>query len=160
MIQTAFVEKSRVPDRTKLEEAIRALGFDLGVDESYQPFVSSGFLPCVLNGKNSGFEIYFDPPDEALKRFPHLKEKIGARNCAIVFRWGGDMAEGACVLIVSAALAKSFGAVVHYEDDDLMYSVDQLIEEAKGALQHAESKPRRQTPSPARKKKKPWWKLW
>jgi hypothetical protein len=160
LTQTAFVEKSHVPNRAKLEEAVRELGFDLNIDEFYRPFDCSGFLPCVLKGKKSGFEIYFESPDEALQNFPHLKEKIGARDCAINFRWGGDMAECACVLIVSAALAKSFGAVVHYQDDDLLYSAEQLVEEAKAALQNAESAPRpqRQIPSPAQKK--PRWKLW
>ena len=161
MIQTAFLEKSRVPDRAKIEEAIRALEFDLSIDESYQPFVSSGFLPCMLKGKASGFEIYFESADETSNKFPHLKERVGSRDCAIIFRWGGDMGECACVLIVSAALAKGFGAVVHYEDDDLLYSPEQLVEEANAALQAAESKPSRKQrdPSPARKKK-PWWKLW
>ncbi len=91
---------------------------------------------------------------------PRLKEEIGSRDCAINYRWGGDMAECACVLIVSAALAKSFGAVVHYEDDDLLYSAEQLVEEAKAGLQSADSAPppRLRTPPPA--PKKPWWKLW
>jgi hypothetical protein len=136
LLQIAFVEKSRVPDRAKLEEAVRALGFDLIIDEFYRPFNCSGFLPCVLDGKKSGFEIYFESPDEALQIFPRLKEKIGSRDCAISFRWGGDMTECACVLTVSAALAKAFGAMVHYQDDDLLYSADQLVEEAKGALKY------------------------
>jgi len=159
LLQTAFLEKSRVPDRAKLEEAVRALGFDLTVDEFYQPFVCSGFLPCLLKGKKSGFEIYFESPDEALRSFPRLKEEVGGRDCAISFRWGGDMSECACVLIVSAALAKSFGAVVHYQDDDLLYSAEQLVEEAKGALQAAESSPRRPPPPSPPPPKKPWWKF-
>ena len=47
------------------------------------------------------------------------------------------MAECACVLVVSAGLARSFGAVVHYQADDILYSVDQLVMEAKSALEHA-----------------------
>jgi hypothetical protein len=132
--QSAFLQESRVPDRMKLEESIRALGFDLVVDDFYRPFECSGYLPCLLNGKKSGFEIYFGSTDEALTAFPHLKEEIGGRDCEITFRWGGDMAECACVIIVSAALAKDFGAVVYYDADDLLYSAQQLIEEAKSAL--------------------------
>jgi hypothetical protein len=134
LLQIAFVEKSRVPDRAKLEEAIRALGFDLTIDEFYRPFDCSGFLPCVLKGKKSGFEIYFESPDEALQSFPRLKDEIGSRDCAISFRWGGNMAECACVIIVSAALAKNFGAVVHYQDDDLLSSAEELLEEANAVL--------------------------
>jgi hypothetical protein len=158
LVQTAFLEKSRVPDRAKLEEAVRALGFDLAIDEFYRPFDCSGFLPCVLKGAKSGFEIYFESPDETLQSFPRLKEEVGSRDCAITFRWGGDMAECACVLIVSAALAKNFGAVVHYQDDDLLYSAEQLVEEAKGALRAAESTPPRRPPPPP-PPKKPWWKF-
>ena len=132
--QSAFLEKSRVPDRVKLEESIRALGFDLAIDEFYRPFECSGFLPCVLNGKESGFEIYFDSPEEALEAFPHLAEEVGARDCKITFRVGGDMVECACMLIVCAGLATSFAAVIHYDADDIVYSADELIREAKSAL--------------------------
>jgi len=135
LLQTAFIEKSRVPDRGTLEGAVRSLGFDLRIDEFYRPFDCSGFLPCLIKGKKSGFEIYFDSPEETFQNFPHLKEQAGNRDCAITFRWGGDMSECACVLIVSAALATSFDALVHYQDDDLVYSADQLVEEAKRALE-------------------------
>jgi hypothetical protein len=60
---------------------------------------------------------------------------VGGRDVAITFRWGGDMSECACVLIVSAALAKTFGAIVHYHDDDMLSSGDELVEEARAAWQ-------------------------
>jgi hypothetical protein len=69
-----------------------------------------------------------------LENFPKLTETVGSRDAAITFRWGGDMAECACVLIVSAALANTFGAIVHYQDDDMLYSAEQLVEEARAAL--------------------------
>ena len=133
--QTAYVERAIVPERAALQAAVDALDFDCKLDASYQPFHSRGFLPCVLNGKNSGFEIYFDPAAEVLKHFPNLSETVAKRDAAITFRWGGDMAECACVLIVSAALAKTFGAIVHYQDDDILYSAEQLIEDARAALE-------------------------
>jgi hypothetical protein len=159
LLQTAYLEKARVPDRELLAASIRALGFDLVVDDFYQPFECSGFLPCVLSGQMSGFEIYFGLADDALQAFPHRKVEVGGRDCAITFRWGGDMAECACVLIVSAALATSCGAVVHYQDDDLLYSGPQLVEEAKGALQAIEPAERRPPPASPPPPKKPWWKF-
>lgn len=134
--QTAFLKKSVVPDKAKLERATRALGFELQIDEFYRPFQCSGFVPSELEGKKSGFEIYFEPSEEAIQSFPHLREEVGDRDCAITFRWGGEMAECACVLVVSAALARSFGAVVYYQNDDLLYSADQLVTEAKSALEY------------------------
>jgi hypothetical protein len=129
-----------------LQSAVDSLGFDCKIDNSYTPFVSVGFLPCTLNGQQSGFEIFFEDSAQVLKDFPHLAAQVGDRSTAVTFRWGGDMAECACVLVVSAALAKSFDAIVHYQDDDLVYSDDQLLEEAHTALKITA--------------KKPWWHFW
>lgn len=133
--QTAYVEHASVPQHGALQSAIDALGFDCKLDASYTPFKSEGFLPCVLNGKPSGFEIYFETAAEVLENFPDLTETVASRDAAITFRWGSDMAECACVLIVCAALAKTFGAIVHYQDDDILSSAEQLVEEARAALQ-------------------------
>jgi len=158
--QTVLIEKSCVPDRAGLEEAVRALGFDLAIDDFYKPFACSGFLPCSLKGRKSGFEIYFGPPEEALRNYPALKDLAADRDCAITLRWGGNLGECACVLIVSATLASSFGAVVHYDPDELLYSKDKLVAEAKQALGYAdvEAAESTQPPSPPNRKK-PWWKL-
>ena len=132
--QTAYVERGSVPDRVALQAVIDSTGFDCKLDGSYKPFESQGFLPCILNGQSSGFEIYFEPAAAVLEQFPDLAQMIGSREAAITFRWGGDMAECACVLIVSAALAKAFGAIVHYQEDDMVYSAEQLVQEARSAL--------------------------
>jgi hypothetical protein len=137
LLQTAYIARGSVPERESLQAAVDSLGFDCKIDSSYTPFKSTGFLPCVLNGKESGFEIYFEPSTESMEAFPHLSEQVGRRDVAITFRWGGDMMECACILIVSAALAKKFGAIIHYQDDDMLYSPEQLVEEAGVALQHA-----------------------
>jgi hypothetical protein len=106
-----------VPDRSALQAAVDALGFDLKMDDSYIPFKSSGFLPCMLKGKLSGFEIYFDNTADTLAAYPHIASAVGSRDAAIGFRWGGRFQELVCVLMVSAALARSFGAVVHWDVD-------------------------------------------
>jgi hypothetical protein len=81
-----------------------------------------------------GFEIYFSSAADVLATYPHLSNAIGSRDVAITFVFGGHMEELACALIVSAALAKNFGAVVHYPADDILYSVDQLIGDARSVL--------------------------
>jgi hypothetical protein len=134
MLQTAYVARTRVPQREALQAAIDALGFDCKLDESYTPFKSRGFLPCNLCGKESGFEIYFEPTAGLLEQFPLLARELGDREVAMTMRWGGDMAECACVMVVSAALANESDALVHYQNDDMLYSKDQLIEEANTAL--------------------------
>lgn len=134
MEQTAYLEHDAVPERAALQAAVDALGFDLKIGESYVPFKSSGFLPCILRGKLSGFEIYFDKVAETLAVYPHLASAVGSRDTAIGFRWGGRFEELVCVLMISAVLARTFGAVVHYHDDDILYSADQLVEELQSAL--------------------------
>jgi hypothetical protein len=133
--QTAYVARANVPDRSALQAAVDGLGFDCKIDAFYVPFQCSGFLPCVLAGSGSGFEIYFEEAADVLSAFPNLLGTVGSRDVAITFRWGGNMSECACVPIVSAALAKTFGAIVNYQDDDIVYSGDQLVEEAGAALQ-------------------------
>jgi hypothetical protein len=132
--QTAYLARGNVPKRDALQAAVDSLGFDCSIDASFVPFASSGFLPCVLAGTESGFEIYFESAAEVLKDFPELSQSVGSRDVAIIFRWGGDIAECACVLIVSAALAKFFGAIVHDQDDNMLYSEAQLVVEADAAL--------------------------
>jgi hypothetical protein len=132
--QHVFLRKESVPARKEWQVAIAQLGFDLQLDPQLKPFEDSGFLPCTLAGKQSGFEIYYEPADELLRAYPHLKESTGGRDYSISFRWGGDMAECTCVLIVSAALASSFDAVVYYPEDDLLYSSDDLVREAKECM--------------------------
>ncbi len=135
--QTAYLNRRAVPTYQALQTSIDSLGFDCKLDASYTPFQSSGFLPCLLEGRSSGFEIYFESAASQLQNFPHLEQHVGEREAAVTFRWGGSMHECACALIVSAALAKDFGAVVHYHDDDILYSVEQLQAEASAALKHA-----------------------
>lgn len=132
--QTAYVYRAVVPARAALQSAIDALGFDCKLDTTYLPFQSSGFLPCVLGGVDSGFEIYFESAPKVLAYFQHLEPTVGSRDTAITFRWGGDMSECACALIVCAALAISFGAIVHYQNDDMIYSGNMLAEEVRVAL--------------------------
>jgi hypothetical protein len=102
------------------------------VDDGYLPFESSGYLPCTLEGEDSGFNIRFQDVDEAA--LPEkVKAEIGDRNIAIAFKWGGDKREFVSVMAVCAALAKNFGAIVHVPDDDLLYSTEDLLAKAKKA---------------------------
>jgi hypothetical protein len=133
--QTAFVSRERVPNHHTLQAAVALLGFDCQIDRFYEPHTSSGFLPCVLAGIETGAEIYFESSANVLVDFPQHSAEVGRRDVAITFRWGGDLAECAFVLIVSAALAKSFDAIVLYQDDDMISTFDQLVGEAREALQ-------------------------
>jgi hypothetical protein len=98
------------------------------------PLAGCGFSPSKIKGIDSGFEISSEPSQEILVSYPHLIQKIGARDWCITFRWGGDVHEAACVLAASAGLLKTSDALAFYPDDDLIYDLDQLLQEAHSAI--------------------------
>ncbi len=130
--QYAFIEKSSVPSRQEWQKAIDDTGFDFQLDPELKPFEDSGFLPCKLNGSDSGFEIYYDGSESTLSQFRKIK---GNKDYCIAFRWGSDMAECASALIAAYALAKYFGAIVSYEGDEPL-SLEGLLEETKSVLEY------------------------
>jgi hypothetical protein len=122
--QSAYLARKDVPARQALQQAIDALKFKVTLDDGYVPFETSGYLPCTFDGEDAGFTIKFH---ETLPQTPALQAQLGERNVAIDFKWSGDVREFVSAMAVSAALAKSFGALVHDPDGDKIYTADQLI---------------------------------
>jgi hypothetical protein len=112
--QFAFLKSSGVPTRDQWQQAIDRAGFDLKLDPKFEPRKNVGFVPCKLNGAESGVEMYFDDSSEFMKAFSAIAAE---RDCCISFRWGGSMQECACAMIASFALASEFDAVVSYEGE-------------------------------------------
>ena len=119
--QFAFLKKGNIPHKDQLQASIDALGFDLKLDPEFTPFEDEGFSPCILRGENDvGFEIFYEPTsilieeDEDDKEFIEL---IGDNDYSIGLSWGGSYKDCTCVLMVSIALAKDFGAIISYEGD-------------------------------------------
>ena len=129
--QTAFLERARVPARAALQEAIKDLKFRLTLDDAYIPFESSGYLPCTLDGEDAGFDIRFADGTGEVSAV-----QLDGRDVSIVFRWGGDPREYASAMIVSAALADRFGALVHRPEG--LLEADKLIKEARKAFEAAQ----------------------
>lgn len=117
--QVAFIEKSRVPDRATLQASIDALGFDLALDPAFTPFEDEGFSPCVLAGEGDvGFEVFYGDADELTDGDETLEAIAAGRDYAISMVWRSSMKDLVCVMIVSCALAKDFGAVISYEAEE------------------------------------------
>lgn len=116
---TVYLNRDSFPKRAALQAAIKALGFKLTLEEDYVPFVSSGYLPCTLDGEDAGFTLRF-----------HTVEGISGCDGAATLQWSGDPREQASVIMVAAALAHAFGALVHDADENLA-SADVLLAEAE-----------------------------
>ena len=132
--QFAFMNRATVPSREAWQAAINGSGFDLQLDPALRPFEDSGFSPCKLDGRDSGFEIYYDGSQELLDSFEEL---VGDHDYCISFRWGGDMSEYACVMIASYALASSFGATVSYEGESPPETLEAFLSETREAVREA-----------------------
>ncbi|WP_434130801.1 hypothetical protein [Methylocaldum sp. GT1BB] len=129
--QSVILNRSDVPTREALQEAINGLKFKLSVDESYAPFESSGYLPCTINGEDSGVNIRFDALEPYLARFPNLQAQAGQRDTLITLRSEGDPREDVCVLMIAAALAQNFDAIVHSPKKDVLSPAEKLISQAR-----------------------------
>lgn len=129
--KSAILNRSDVPSRDALHEAIKELEFKLSVDESYVPFESSGYLPCTLNGEDGGLNVRFDAAEPYVTQFPALKDHTGQRDTLITLRSGGDPREEVCVLMLAAVLAEKFGAIVHDPKKDALSAADKLIGQAR-----------------------------
>jgi len=136
--QYAFLRRSELPTTATLQSVIdNDPNFALTIDPETSLSESVGFVPCVICGVESGVEIDFDDSPELIEQFGDL---AADRNCCLVFRWGGDMVECACAMVLSYALAKHYNAVVSYEGEPPPESLDAFREETIAVHGHAKLK--------------------
>jgi hypothetical protein len=124
-----------VPARPALQQAIAALKFPLSLDDAYVPFQTAGYLPCTLDGEDAGFDLRFK--DAAAELPPALQPHLGGRDTAIALKWGGDPREEVAALVVCAALAKKFGALVQEGGTQTLIAPDALVARAKAKAAEA-----------------------
>lgn len=136
--QYAFLRRSELPTTATLQSVIdNDPNFALTIDPETNLSESVGFVPCVICGVESGVEIDFDDSPELIEQFGDL---AADRNCCLVFRWGGDMVECACAMVLSYALAKHYNAIVSYEGEPPLESLDAFREETIAVHGHAKLK--------------------
>ena len=128
----AFV--SSLPNRADWQSAIDQVSIDLKLDPDLDLAADSGFSPCEIRGRPSGFEISVEEAAEALKAYPSLESAVGSRPHAIRFTWAGDLAECACVLGASLALVRASGAIAYYPADDITYDDASLERDLRECL--------------------------
>jgi hypothetical protein len=128
-----------LPDRAAWQAAIDRLDIGLKLDPELDLTKDSGFSPCEIKGRASGFEILVEKAADVVEGYPALKSVVGARAWVVCFRWGGDFAECACVIGASHALLQSFDAVVYYPADDIVYDLTRSEQELRLCLADLES---------------------
>lgn len=133
--QTAYLVRTDVPARDALQKALDALKLKLVLDDGYVPFESSGYLPCTLDGEDAGFTVRFRDVEADLSKLPALAGARGTRDVAVDFKWSGDVREQVSAMGVCAALAGSFGALVHDPEKDALLDVAKLLATARAGLE-------------------------
>jgi hypothetical protein len=128
----AFV--SALPSRADWQSAIDRASIDLKLDPALDLARDSGFSPCEIRGRASGFEISIQKTSQALETYPLLESAVGSRPHVICFTWGGDLAECACVMGAALALVRAFGAIAYYPSDDITYDEATLERDLRECL--------------------------
>jgi hypothetical protein len=137
--QFAFLKRSSVPSRDALQASIKALGFGLTLHPEFTPFEDEGFSPCIFNGiADVGFEVFYEPASDIIEDDEDLQEIAGDNDFCISMVWRSSMKDYACVMIVSCALAKDFGAVISYEGEKAE-QLETLIKNTISIIKEAES---------------------
>ena len=131
---TIYLKATDVPTRKVLQKAVDQLKLGLTLDEAYTPFEMAGYLPCILNGEDAGFDMWFRNHPSEFSACAASLPQIGSRDVAIVCKWGGDPREAASALSVCAALVKDFDAIAQEGHGDKLLSLDELLAKAKAAL--------------------------
>lgn len=131
---TVYLKATDVPTRKVLQKAVDELKFGLKLDEAYTPFEMAGYLPCILNGEDAGFDMWFKNRPSEFTVSAALQARIADRDVAILCKWGGDPREAASALIVCAALVKDFNAIAKEGNEDKLLSSDELLAKAQAAL--------------------------
>ena len=112
----AYFRRADAPARKALQQAIDQFRLKLMLDDSYAPFQSEGYLPCTVDGEDAGFDLRFGEIGDDVS--PALKSGLESRDAALRLRWSGDPREQFAALLVCAAFAGQFDAIVH--DPDLI----------------------------------------
>ena len=119
---TVLMNQADFPLRAPLQAAIKALHFNLTIEDDYVPFVNSGYLPCTLDGEDAGLML----------RFCKL-EKPTDKDSSVNLQWSGDPREKITVYIIATALASQFNASV-LDENNAPISVSALMAMTKQAL--------------------------
>jgi hypothetical protein len=130
-----LLQDTRVPTVTEWQQAIREAGFDLLLDSSLRLREDTGFSPAVYRGNETGFEFDLWPASDITDTYPDVASRIGGRDMAANFRWGGDLLECAAAVIAAAALARLTDGVLFDPQEGDLASGDEAIEMARQETQ-------------------------
>jgi len=136
--QFVFINHKNIPTIEQLQEVIDKSGYNLKLDPELSLLRNDGFSPCILQGeKGAGFELFCEPAAGVVQSDEKIKKVVDGKDTCISMSWGSSFKDCLCILIVSHALMKEFGALSTYECEELdtlkslQAGINETLEEIK-----------------------------
>ena len=124
-----LIERNHLPGRSSWQSALDHLELPLLLDSDLAVADDSGFVPCHFRDRTTGFELNMGDAETLLQEYPALRSAAAASDCALSFRFAGDLAECASSLTAAAALVSEFGGIAYMPAEDLVYTLEDLLRE-------------------------------
>ena len=113
-----FLNKSEMLTPHDWQQHITRNGFETSIDTDFDPFSFTGFLPCHMDGRTTGFEYYFSPKADVAPPETYLAKPTEAFDSVVSFIWRGDLRELMAVLAAATSLANACPSLLHDPYDD------------------------------------------
>lgn len=98
-----FLRENSLPTPMAWLDAVQAAGFPLQMDIEFDPATHLGYLPCIYNGEETGFEFSYEPLDPEV-----LEEEetamVGDRDMLVCFTATLGTPENTAALITASVL--------------------------------------------------------
>lgn len=129
-----FLDQTNIPPAVDWQTAIRSLHFDLEFDNAFDPFKSSGYVPCMIGTSSTGFEYALSSSGDVIPAYPALSSLVGGFDSVVSFTFGGDVAECASAAIAAATLTTVSQGMMYDPQDDLRFAGVEAIDYAHQVL--------------------------
>jgi hypothetical protein len=119
-----YLRRESMPTPSAWQKAIRDAGFPIELDTDFDPDTFSGFLPCKISGKVSGFEYCSGSLSNSEAN--EVGATVGS-NFSVTLVTHSDLSEYACSAIAAGVLAKvSNGLLVDTQSGESFASSNAL----------------------------------
>lgn len=133
--RTVYVRREKVPSPTAWSAAIRAAGFPLEIHTDFDVERLSGFLPCVYDGRSSGFEYFFSTVDQIREDNEDcVLPDVGERDIGIAFVTRSSTLGLATAAIAAAVLCEMTDGILHDEEADELVDAKNAMADARALL--------------------------
>lgn len=134
-----------VPTLDSIVGELRRVSSPLEIDDTTTDLEShTGFLPMRLGAIETGVETYCGLSNETIEDY-EIENLVPNLDREFSTRWGSDMNECACALIISATFAKLTGGVIFDDSSGSVLTIDETMLEAQSALDEIAQQMKRRT---------------